>query len=189
MLATGPQQLGSIPASAGEPIERGPCPPPARVYPRECGGTHGAVLRPDVSLGLSPRVRGNRINFTVVSGLSRSIPASAGEPVGNRPVTHSWEVYPRECGGTGLLDPPHSSRHGLSPRVRGNPEAELAAAAKERSIPASAGEPSAGRGAGSSPRVYPRECGGTNDQDLVLRVSTGLSPRVRGTGSASGSDA
>ena len=51
---------GSIPASAGEPsvLSKWSC---ARgVYPRECGGTVMAKQDAGDSVGLSPRVRGNR---------------------------------------------------------------------------------------------------------------------------------
>ena len=51
----------SIPACAGEPN-----PQPRRggmvtVYPRVCGGTMGKIPHNPKFLGLSPRVRGNRI--------------------------------------------------------------------------------------------------------------------------------
>ena len=64
--------LGSIPACAGEPVQRRPrqgaCagePNPltlgqrVEVYPRVCGGTPNAGYPVRASLGLSPRVRGN----------------------------------------------------------------------------------------------------------------------------------
>ena len=70
--------------------------------------------------GLSPRVRGNLDPTAHKVGLSRSIPASAGEPEMEAEVADEPEVYPRECGGTQapLLDV--NFFEGLSPRVRGN---------------------------------------------------------------------
>ena len=58
------QQLvnGSIPASAGEPTSNGGVLVIGTVYPRECGGTIAiGKLACSVS-GLSPRVRGNRVD-------------------------------------------------------------------------------------------------------------------------------
>ena len=93
-------------------------------YPRECGGT----------------------SVNVKTGESRpgSIPASAGEPGVQCPVSHWGRVYPRECGGTDTYaiaafalngpipakcggttdgDADADDLRGLSPRVRGNPSA------------------------------------------------------------------
>ncbi len=51
--------IGSIPACAGEPCRSSATPRLRRVYPRVCGGTTMATLVGNMSLGLSPRVRGN----------------------------------------------------------------------------------------------------------------------------------
>ena len=99
----------------------------SRVYPRVCGGTPASVQSVSSSVGLSPRVRGNRHERAVGGGSERSIPASipacAGEPLdttlratlvlglsprvrGNHglwqaaTVSDSRAVYPRVCGGT-----------------------------------------------------------------------------------------
>ena len=71
-------------------------------------------------MGLSPRMRGNRVLALDDLGVERSIPAYAGEP-----RLSSWravpaQVYPRVCGGTdGQLDTNRLLK-GLSPRMRGN---------------------------------------------------------------------
>ena len=78
------------------------------MNPRPCGG-------------LSPRVRGNLGIIREISDNSRSIPARAGEPFGVCGPGSHRRVYPRACGGTENLDNPKMRRHGLSPRVRGNP--------------------------------------------------------------------
>ena len=77
-------------------------------------------------------------------------------------------VYPRVCGGTRrqiLLERCGRST-GLSPRVRGNQCWAVRSAGRNacRSIPACAGEHSAGLSRNPSPQasgVYPRVCGGT----------------------------
>ena len=75
---------------------------------------------PHPDVGLSPRVRGNRIGASGNQWRIRSIPACAGEP--DDPVTDDVEpgVYPRVCGGTGLERVMIGTAQGLSPRVRGN---------------------------------------------------------------------
>ena len=117
----------------------------------------------------------------------RSIPACAGEPRLAPPLALCKTVYPRVCGGTGADTRFFVLGSGLSPRVRGNPKMVRQAMQEYRSIPACAGEPSLRVRAASTPWVYPRVCGGT-EQDRVIATSIqGLSPRVRGNpGPASG---
>ena len=50
-------------------------------------------------------------------------------------------VYPRVCGGTATYRDAQVVAAGLSPRVRGNPKPKPATRARQRSIPACAGEP------------------------------------------------
>ena len=113
----------SIPACAGEPF---PCRRLARVnkvYPRVCGGTSRDRAYLYRLSGLSPRVRGNPAVGVVHFGVSRSIPACAGEPPFRTYRPCSIRVYPRVCGGTMIAAAPASATSGLSPRVRGNPDA------------------------------------------------------------------
>ncbi len=72
--------LGSIPARAGEPGDRGAGGFDCGLYPRAGGGTRliNATLRSDE--GLSPRGRGNHATEEHPAGVKRSIPARAGEP-------------------------------------------------------------------------------------------------------------
>ena len=98
--AGGVGTMGSIPACAGEPGNQPRLTSGDRVYPRVCGGTLLWVSHAAVSLGLSPRVRGNLGRSDLPLPGMRSIPACAGEPrqaSGERQVV---EVYPRVCGGT-----------------------------------------------------------------------------------------
>ena len=151
----------SIPASAGEP---GSSMPPAfglSVYPRECGGTELWSRWQVYGVGLSPRVRGNHLPTSKVCENAGSIPASAGEPAGVGRCDNVRWVYPRECGGTQSHTACRPATMGLSPRVRGNRPAPECEWRQRRSIPASAGEPSSLTSRTGTPRVYPRECGGT----------------------------
>ena len=96
------------------------------------------------------------------------------------PQPARFRVYPRVCGGTAPATAADLLKHGLSPRVRGNPAPAAGSVARTRSIPACAGEP---RGSGHrrrASRVYPRVCGGTYAGGGRRRAVSGLSPRVRG---------
>ena len=73
---------GSIPACAGEPSPPVYDARPLTVYPRVCGGTICLVAASNLALGLSPRVRGNRVRKEGGRQVTRSIPACAGEPPG-----------------------------------------------------------------------------------------------------------
>ena len=170
----------SIPACAGEPSQ-----PPAgqrehRVYPRVCGGTLGLHYALAAVIGLSPRVRGNRVLAISRALRDRSIPACAGEPLAPFPSPDVRGVYPRVCGGTSRWRDCRRLYGGLSPRVRGNPTGICGTGTTRRSIPACAGEPAGRPELQPGPPVYPRVCGGTlcgGDQRWRQR---GLSPRVRG---------
>ena len=131
-------------------------------------------------LGLSPRVRGNRVNLGVRCQRRGSIPACAGEPPSATRPSAATRVYPRVCGGTFLLRFHGLTLQGLSPRVRGNPLVGVKCAAYGGSIPACAGEPSATKPIPSMCRVYPRVCGGTRISPNNAVADYGLSPRVRG---------
>ena len=76
---------------------------------------------------------------------------------------------------------------GLSPRTRGNPRLGLAHPARQRSIPANAGEPASTCRTRRTTRVYPRERGGTRCCDGRKRGLAGLSPRTRGNQQTSNS--
>ena len=171
---------GSIPACAGEPTSS-----PANglswtVYPRVCGGTLWLIIYALAMAGLSPRVRGNLYQARRGSRTSRSIPACAGEPPDVHAASRHSGVYPRVCGGTSARSGTGGSSAGLSPRVRGNLDAEAYWRMRNGSIPACAGEPPHANASGLRPWVYPRVCGGTVPFLAFGIRRAGLSPRVRG---------
>ena len=133
--------IGSIPARAGEPITWSRRFFRQWVYPRACGGTAAGTSGGQGAGGLSPRVRGNRLNVRLWGIDSRSIPARAGEPPIWPTYRTSGKVYPRACGGTIAREPLFPDTEGLSPRVRGNRLRLTTAQYDHRSIPARAGEP------------------------------------------------
>ena len=109
-----------------------------------------------------------------------SIPAHAGEP----PLPRIWawmaRVYPRPRGGTLEAPDDGGGIRGLSPPTRGNPRPLIHWGAKQRSIPAHAGEPpQLPRSARLCP-VYPRPRGGTGRSVHLRPPQGGLSPPTRG---------
>ena len=169
-LPVGWRYARSIPACAGEPAGAAFPSSPWWVYPRVCGGTRRRGQAAQPCKGLSPRVRGNRSSTRSPSFVQGSIPACAGEPPApwlRQP--RSW-VYPRVCG-----EPPDRQRcrvdwMGLSPRVRGNPDAVQHAGIFGGSIPACAGKPPLGTQLPGRPRVYPRVCGETAGPMTCSRI-------------------
>ena len=90
----------SIPACAGEPVAPERYYYPRTVYPRVCGGTENILGLALTSVGLSPRVRGNRLLADLLEDAIGSIPACAGEPRCGHSRAGLIKVYPRVCGGT-----------------------------------------------------------------------------------------
>ena len=172
--------MRSIPACAGEPHTIRMITATLTVYPRVCGGTSDYARRRPAFAGLSPRVRGNRLDAKAKLAIARSIPACAGEPLYLSIAANRCGVYPRVCGGTEYTLRTDSGSDGLSPRVRGNPQPRSPPIGAARSIPACAGEPSMPRRSSMPRRVYPRVCGGTCRPRAQSGVVEGLSPRVRG---------
>ena len=135
------RDVGSIPAGAGEPEWSCITTAGSRVYPRRCGGTDLDTARTILEEGLSPQVRGNRLQPLPVQVRLGSIPAGAGEPSKSCFVARMEWVYPRRCGGTSTACPSWGRVRGLSPQVRGNRAADGAHELGDGSIPAGAGEP------------------------------------------------
>ena len=138
----GDSNLGvrSIPAPAGEPFTLSADTISPSVYPRACGGTLGSVREGLKLLGLSPRLRGNRVGENTRTGAVGSIPRLRGNPSGWRGPEHRVRSIPAPAG------EPHPPAR--KPTYR-------------RSIPAPAGEPARTEPPIISTKVYPRACGGT----------------------------
>ena len=176
----GRENIWSIPACAGEPDQRRNTGAIHKVYPRVCGGTGGRRCAGAASNGLSPRVRGNRVDKPRSALRIRSIPACAGEPGYRAQTPDRASVYPRVCGGTAATGKTGHIPSGLSPRVRGNRLCNQLPLHHSRSIPACAGEPTGCAMRSTSRKVYPRVCGGTVSEISEKIDAGGLSPRVRG---------
>ena len=134
-----------------------------------------------IDCGLSPPVRGSPYAPSTPPGISRSIPARAGEPAAASFSRIACWVYPRPCGGACLGVIAHRDGSGLSPPVRGSLLRGVERHVEAGSIPARAGEPCRSTLPGTPWRVYPRPCGGASRGRHSLPVSGGLSPPVRGS--------
>ena len=137
-----------------------------------------ALMR--LNAGLSPRVRGKRIDGNAVHAAIGSIPACAGEAVWKVRDSRRRRVYPRVCGGSTITSKSSQMAIGLSPRVRGKLRRIGAALLNPRSIPACAGEAMAPASRRPRSPVYPRVCGGSAETADAGFGGQGLSPRVRG---------
>ena len=131
-------------------------------------------------MGLSPRVRGNRFLLASDPATVGPIPACAGQPFNADDLDGFFWAYPRVCGATWLKALWVTVSAGLSPRVRGNQVCSWRNPRASGPIPACAGQPNQSPGAVLLRGAYPRVCGATGGEQLLLAVHQGLSPRVRG---------
>ena len=154
--------------------------PNAGDYPRSCGGTSDSLASSRTISGLSPLVRGNPIARASNMIGTGTIPARAGEPMKGRSLRLRNGDYPRSCGGTFRRLAAGGPKTGLSPLVRGNQTALLAATGHHGTIPARAGEPRSPAHGQAHEGDYPRSCGGTLWPVVLVAGWAGLSPLVRG---------
>ncbi len=90
-------------------------------------------------IGSSPRVRGTRDHRADVAARVRFIPACAGNTVVVHVPVRRKSVHPRVCGEHEARLDLGVQRIGSSPRVRGTRQANAARLARNRFIPACAG--------------------------------------------------
>ena len=172
---------GFIPARAGEPRSASTSGSRSTVHPRACGGARSAGHSSGSPPGSSPRVRGSLELRPFDGPRDGFIPARAGEPRGTRRRSRSRRVHPRACGGAVMWMKGRGPWRGSSPRVRGSHPLPQVGRALLGFIPARAGEPPAEPASAASPRVHPRACGGACTCPTMLSLSSGSSPRVRGS--------
>ena len=172
--------IGSIPASAGNPRpQRWPARPHG-VHPRERGESLQPVVPGQYNPGPSPRARGILLRRIRVRSGRGSIPASAGNPASRPPARSRRRVHPRERGESAREVTHRHQPSGPSPRARGIPAKGLTAAQWARSIPASAGNPLEWETTPTNVRVHPRERGESDEVSTGNVPILGPSPRARG---------
>ncbi len=94
---------------------------------------------------------------------------------------HRRAVQPRVCGEHVDIPPIWLTQTGSAPRVRGTPEARMAAHSGDRFSPACAGNTTDELIDALEDAVQPRVCGEHSSKTKTNRLSDGSAPRVRGT--------
>ena len=94
------KRKGPIPACAGQPLIFGLWMNLHWAYPRVCGATLARLRLLLLSLGLSPRVRGNLSVSVCERPQLGPIPACAGQPKVRARTIVPIAAYPRVCGAT-----------------------------------------------------------------------------------------
>ncbi len=132
-----------IPAGAGNTPRRRCFPEECPVYPR-WRGEHVIRISPVIKTdGLSPLARGTHRHASWLKIMPRFIPAGAGNTRPIRALTTNDTVYPRWRGEHFGRKKPLAVNTGLSPLARGTQQPPTIRNAKNRFIPAGAGNTTA----------------------------------------------
>ena len=126
-------------------------------------------------------MRGTDAPIEVIWGNRRFIPAGAGNGFADWADGYIRAVHPRGCGERFLHPLQLCQLIGSSPRVRGTERHPKQQVRRCRFIPAGAGNGSFTNPMYLPPTVHPRGCGERSPGGSPGRVSSGSSPRVRGT--------
>ena len=152
--------LGLIPAGAGQTTRQCARHPAHRAHPRGCGADRKNI--------------GSRVRL---KGL---IPAGAGQTVLQVHLRLPCGAHPRGCGADVCASSRHLWRPGSSPRVRGRRKFHVAQAGGDGLIPAGAGQTQDELALTSAKTAHPRGCGADLRGRCRPMPGRGSSPRVRG---------
>ena len=133
------QNVRFIPACAGNTVNLTIMAPNQPVHPRVCGEHAARSINQSIRCGSSPRVRGTLFRVFFISGVSRFIPACAGNTRKKKCLQCHVTVHPRVCGEHGCPLSMRCQRAGSSPRVRGTRPDPCRFSGFVRFIPACAG--------------------------------------------------
>ena len=148
-----------IPAYAGNTVDVDDIAIQMPVHPRVCG-EHLTSASPDaLDSGSSPRMRGTLQHCREDFGITRFIPAYAGNTAWFCSCDAKPSVHPRVCGEHARYAEREFDNDGSSPRMRGTRETKLIPAADVRFIPAYAGNTQPAQEFHSPTPVHPRVCG------------------------------
>ena len=151
------------------------------VHPRRRGEHRGRRIPPRPLSGSSPQARGTPWITTPIRPGWRFIPAGAGNTRIWPPRLQSVAVHPRRRGEHQRQDRHRSTAAGSSPQARGTPSYNAGRAARDRFIPAGAGNTTV-RGLGGRPAsVHPRRRGEHSTASPAVYQDSGSSPQARGT--------
>ena len=182
-----PPRRHAINGSGSSPRVRGTRPSAAAgsthttVHPRVCGERDLKIAQRTNRHGSSPRVRGTLNGHEISSGLTRFIPACAGNAVDHDHRRHDYPVHPRVCGERLGSLAPRKPDPGSSPRVRGTHFRARPDHLLTRFIPACAGNAASKSANMVLFAVHPRVCGERIPAIGAAERQAGSSPRVRGT--------
>ena len=151
--------LGSIPAHTGNPQCVSKRLINTRVYPRSYGESDGVPINARMDVGLSPLIRGIRLNSRRFNVRSGSIPAHTGNPTSNDDLELVRRVYPRSYGESHIPSEPGVTAGGLSPLIRGILPVDCVSTLYGGSIPAHTGNPLIAVDGRLQRKVYPRSYG------------------------------
>ena len=168
----------SIPAGAGEPAQRWCSPRAAGVHPRWRGGARTELQQSGAPGGPSPLARGGRR----ANGSAGTVhPRWRGGPPCPRRGCRPGGVHPRWRGGAHAPPLAWARATGPSPLARGSQRVADGIDVWGGSIPAGAGEPSAGSRGSGSRQVHPRWRGGARETETRISRGGGPSPLARGS--------
>ena len=170
-----------IPADAGNTPPSATRPASLAVHPRGRGEHWLAQVLANVHGGSSPRTRGTPIDHDAAVGVTRFIPADAGNTHSPHPRGFVSPVHPRGRGEHCRVGRQMGGELGSSPRTRGTRVAAIQPPFQGRFIPADAGNTRAGLTRTRATTVHPR---GRGEHDFFtdqFRANIGSSPRTRGT--------
>ena len=151
------------------------------VHPRVCGERSNTTYHPSCCAGSSPRMRGTRSGLSVKAFWLRFIPAYAGNAHCPCMLLLYRAVHPRVCGERLATPLSTISSFGSSPRMRGTRSRGRHSPARDRFIPAYAGNAQGAITMRCMPTVHPRVCGERRRQSDSEKNLGGSSPRMRGT--------
>ena len=170
-----------IPAHAGNRRVWPPAPGSAPVHPRARGEQMSFAGPAARFPGSSPRTRGTVPKALRQAWPPRFIPAHAGNSFLGCTVFRLGAVHPRARGEQAVVVAICSTVGGSSPRTRGTGRARAGARPRARFIPAHAGNRRPIAPPPPPPPVHPRARGEQSLKSGKTSISSGSSPRTRGT--------
>ena len=173
-------RLGTIPARAGETLGLAGSFMAVGDHPRSRGGNLSWPRSSRVCVGPSPLARGKRNGTHPHHQTGGTIPARAGETVGQGEKSCIARDHPRSRGGNadGLRVGKHWT--GPSPLARGKLQATQILRLVLGTIPARAGETDGREGCGLRCGDHPRSRGGNSARAVRRVMPQGPSPLARG---------
>ena len=154
------------------------------VHPRVRGEHLASLGATENAAGSSPRARGILDTSPSDNRFPRFIPACAGNTLPGGGCRRRTPVHPRVRGEHASPRSMSRCAPGSSPRARGTRPRCLCGDARDRFIPACAGNTPTPAHSELTSAVHPRVRGEHDSRAMALRTSSGSSPRARGTRAA-----